>query len=393
MLLGVPKETYPGERRVALAPETAASLIGVGWDVALEAGAGGPAGLGDDVYRDKGVEIIAARAEVFSRADIVLQVRTLGANPQAGSADIDLLRQGQVLVGLAEPLSDASPASRLAAAGASLFALELIPRITRAQGMDVLSSMATLAGYRAALLAAEHLPRIFPLMMTAAGTLAPARVLVIGAGVAGLQAIATARRLGAVVSGYDVRPAVREQVESLGARFVELDIQTEDSEDAGGYAKQQSAEFYRRQQEALGEVVAAHDVVITTAAVPGKKAPLLLPTSMVEGMAAGSVIIDLAAERGGNCELTSPDQTVEHGGVRVVGPTNLPSTVAVHASQMYGHNIAAFVRHLAPEGKINLDLEDEIIRETLVTHDGQIVHPLVRQLDGGDTPAAAGEKT
>lgn len=389
MLLGVPKETFAGERRVALVPDTVAGLIAEGWGVVLETGAGLEAGLADEAYTAQGAEIADGRAEVFGRANIVLQVRAAGANPPAGAADAGLLRRGQVVIGMAEPLSDAGPARLFAEAGASLFALELIPRITRAQGMDVLSSMATLAGYKAALLAAQHLPRIFPLMMTAAGTLAPARVLVIGAGVAGLQAIATARRLGAVVSGYDVRPAVREQVESLGARFVELEIEGEDAEDAGGYAKEQSADFYRRQQEALGQVVAAHDVVITTAAVPGKKAPLLLPAALVEGMEAGSVVVDLAAERGGNCELTRPDEIVDVGGVKVVGPTNLPSTVPLHASQMYGHNIAAFVRHLAPEGELRLDTDDEIIRETLVTHEDRIVHPLVRQLAG--EPPEAGE--
>jgi H+-translocating NAD(P) transhydrogenase subunit alpha len=376
MIVGIPKETYPGEFRVALVPETAAALAALGLEIAVESGAGAAAGFADEAYSERGVKLIADRADLFAQADIVLQVRTLGANPEAGRADLERMRKGQVFIGAAEPLGDPDPINAMAARGVTLFAMELIPRITRAQSMDILSSMATIAGYKAVLLAAENLPRMFPLLMTAAGTLAPARVLVIGAGVAGLQAIATARRLGAMVQAYDVRPAVKEQIESLGAKFVELDIDAGDSEDSGGYAKAQDESFYDRQREELGKVVAASDVVVTTAAIPGKPSPLLITQEAVQAMASGSVIVDLAAERGGNCALTQADETIVAGGVKILGPLNLPASVPYHASQMYSHNISTFLKHLfsAEEG-LQYDMEDEITRETLLARSGKVVHP------------------
>lgn len=376
MIVGIPKETYPGESRVALVPETAAGLAAIGLEIIVESGAGSAAGFADDAYAARGIKLVAQRADLFAQADIVLQVRTLGANPQAGRADLDLMREGQVFIGTAEPLGDLNPISTMADRGTTLFAMELIPRITRAQSMDILSSMATIAGYKAVLLAADNLPRMFPLLMTAAGTLAPARVLIIGAGVAGLQAIATARRLGATVQAYDVRPAVKEQIESLGAKFVELDIDAGDSEDSGGYAKAQDESFYNRQRQELGKVVAASDVVVTTAAIPGKPSPLLITEEAVRAMAPGSVIVDLAAERGGNCALTQAEDTVVVDGVKILGPLNLPASVPYHASQMYAHNVSTFLKHLykAEEG-LQFDMEDEITRETLLTRGGKIIHP------------------
>jgi H+-translocating NAD(P) transhydrogenase subunit alpha len=376
MIVGIPKETYPGESRVALVPETAAGLTAIGLEIIVESGAGIAAGFADDAYAARAIKLVAQRADLFAQADIVLQVRTLGANPQAGRADLELMREGQVFIGAAEPLGNLDPISAMADRGATLFAMELMPRITRAQSMDILSSMATIAGYKAVLLAADHLPRMFPLLMTAAGTLAPARVLIIGAGVAGLQAIATARRLGATVQAYDVRPAVKEQIESLGAKFVELDIDAGDSEDSGGYAKAQDESFYNRQRQELGKVVAASDVVVTTAAIPGKPSPLLITEEAVRAMAPGSVIVDLAAERGGNCALTQAEKEVVVDGVKILGPLNLPASVPYHASQMYAHNVSTFLKHLykAEEG-LQFDMEDEITRETLLARGGKIIHP------------------
>jgi NAD(P) transhydrogenase subunit alpha len=309
-------------------------------------------------------------------------VRSPGANPETGDDDLRRMRQGQTVIGFGEPLTAIDAARKLAERGVAFLAMELMPRITRAQSMDALSSMATIAGYKAVLIAADALPRMFPMLMTAAGTVAPAKVLVIGAGVAGLQAIATAKRLGAVVSGYDIRAAVKEQIESLGARFVVLEIEQAAAEDKGGYAKAMGEEFYRKQREALGAVLAGQEVVITTAAVPGKKAPVLVTREMVARMAPGSVIVDIAAERGGNCELTRAGEVVEEGGVRIFGPVNLPSTIPYHASQMYAKNIATFLKHLVKDGKIALNREDEIVRETLVTLGGEIVHPRVLEAAG-----------
>jgi NAD(P) transhydrogenase subunit alpha len=378
MKIGVLKETFPGERRVALVPGHVAALVKAGIEVMVERGAGLAAGHPDDKYSQSQARV-AARHDVFA-ADVILAVRTLGANLVAGEADLPQFRPGQVLIGLADPLGEPAAANAIATTGATLFALELLPRITRAQSMDVLSSMATIAGYRAVLLAATSLAKMFPMMMTAAGTLTAAKVLVIGAGVAGLQAIATARKLGAVVRGYDVRDAAKEQVQSLGAKFVDLGLATAGAEGAGGYAQAMDADFYRRQREKLADVVADCDVVITTAAIPGQKAPLLVTRAGVERMAPGSVVVDLAAERGGNCELTQADQTVVHGGVIILGPTNPASDVANHASQMFSKNISAFFLHLVTCGQLTLNADDEIIRETLVTRDGQVVHPRVKKL-------------
>ena len=379
MIVGVPRESFPGERRVALIPSVIPQLIKSGAEVLLEAGAGSDAGYPDADYAARGARLVS-RGDVFERADLVLMVRAPGANAVRGSDDTARFREGQAVIGFAEPLTAHAATQAVAARGASLFAMELMPRITRAQSMDALSSMASIAGYKAVLLAANELPRMFPMMMTAAGTLAPARVFVIGAGVAGLQAIASAKRLGARVEAYDVRPAVREQVESLGARFVELPLETAASEDKGGYATAQDESFYRRQREVMAKSVAASDVVITTAAVPGKKSPVLVTADAVAGMAPGSVIVDLAAERGGNCELTKADETVHTNGVTILGPTNLPATVPYHASQMYAKNITTFVQHLIKDGAVRFDQDDEIIRDTLVTHRGQIVNARVNDL-------------
>jgi NAD(P) transhydrogenase subunit alpha len=379
VVIGVPKETFPGERRVAMVPRAMEMLAKSGVEFIVEPGAGSAAGFPDAEYGEKGARIARDRAQVFAVSDVVVQVRTLGANPQAGEADLPLIRRGQTFIGFAEPLTALREASALAERGATELAMELMPRITRAQSMDALSSMATIAGYKAVLLAADALPRMFPMLMTAAGTLAPARAFVLGAGVAGLQAIATARRLGAVVSGYDVRPAVREQVESLGARFIVLELETGGAEAKGGYAAAMGEDFYRRQREMMAAVLREHEVVITTAAVPGKKAPVLITAEMVRGMPAGSVIVDLAAERGGNCELTRPGETVVDNGVTILGPLNLPSTIPYHASQMYARNVATFLKHLVRNGALTIDTADEITRGTLVTHAGEVVHARVRE--------------
>ena len=378
MIVGVPKETFPGERRVALVPGVLPSLDRSEIRILLESGAGTAAGYPDSAYEEKGAEITASRAELFGGAGVILHVHAFGANPVASRPDNDLYRAGQVVVGLCNPLGAPESIREAAGLGITLFSLELLPRITRAQLMDVLSSMSTVAGYKAVLLAAAELPRMFPLLMTAAGTVSPARVFVVGAGVAGLTAIATARRLGAVVEAYDVRPAVREQVESLGAKFVELPLPAGSAEGEGGYAREQDEEFYRRQRETMSRVVAASDVVITTAQVPGKKAPLLITSEMVAGMGPGSVIVDLAAEQGGNCEATRAGETVTMHGVTILGPANLPATVPHHASQMFAKNVAAFLLHVGKEGQLGKDLADEITRETLVTREGHVVHPRVR---------------
>lgn len=386
MVVGIPAETFPGERRVAAVPAVLPALIEAGLDVVVEPGAGAAAGFPDAGYADKGAALAADRAQVFA-ADVVLQVRTLGANPAAGRADLPLMRAGQVIIGLSEPLAEPAAARELAARGVVAFSMELIPRITRAQSMDALSSMATVAGYKAVLVAAETLPRMFPMMMTAAGTVTPARVFVVGAGVAGLQAVASARRLGAKVEAYDVRPAVKEQVESLGASFVDLPLDTAGAEDAGGYAKARDEAFYARQREMMGRAVAGSDVVITTALVPGRPAPVLVTDAMVAGMAPGSVVVDLAAERGGNVEPSRPDEVVTAHGVTVLGPTNLPSTVPYHASQMYARNISALLLHLVDGGSVAIDPADDVTVGTLVSRDGAVVHPRVRELL--DQPDAA----
>jgi NAD(P) transhydrogenase subunit alpha len=382
MLIAAPKETYPGERRVALVPASVPPLVKAGLRVQIESNAGLAAGFTDAAYRETGAEIITDRRQLFQSADIVFQVRGLGANPHSGAADLDSMREGLVIIAPCDPLGNPSAVKQLADRGVTLFAMELIPRITRAQSMDVLSSMATIAGYKAVLLAADRLLKMFPLMMTAAGTLTPAKVFVVGAGVAGLQAIASSRRLGAVVHAYDVRPAVKEQVESLGAKFVEVPLETTGAETAGGYAKQLGEEFYQKQRELMARTVASSDVCITTAAIPGKSSPRIITAEAVRGMAPGSVIVDLAAERGGNCELTKPDQVVVENGVTILGPTNLPSEVPTHASQMLAKNLTNFAKLITRGSELHVNLEDEVVRATLAATRGEVVCPPIRELLG-----------
>src|SRR5467141_907974 len=379
MIVGVPRESFPGERRVALVPAAIPNLIKTGLEVVVEAGAGAAAGYPDADYTAKGAKIAADRAEVFRAADIVVQILCYGSNDKTGKADLPLFRNGQTLIGFLRPLGSIETIQEIASKGVTSFSVELMPRTTRAQSMDVLSSMGTICGYKAVVLAADTSRRIFPMLTTAAGTITPCRVFVIGAGVAGLQAIATARRLGAVASAYDLRPAAKEQVQSLGGRFVELPIEAKDAEDARGYARAQDENFYKRQRELLGKVVAESDVVISAAVIPGKKPPILVTKEMVAGMAPGSVIVDLAGERGGNCELTRPGEIVVEHGVTIIGWFNLASTVPYHASQMYARNVTAFLLNLLKNGELALNLEDQIIRDTLLTHKGEVANPVVRQ--------------
>jgi NAD(P) transhydrogenase subunit alpha len=387
IVVGVPRETFPGETRVALVPSVVSLLAKSGIAVVVERGAGTAAGYPDASYEAKGAQL-ASRDDVFARAGVIVVVRAAGANPEGGGEDARRLRRGQIVVGMADPLSDPEAVRTFASTGAALLALELVPRITRAQSMDVLSSMATVSGYKAVLMAANALPRMFPMMMTAAGTITPARVFVVGAGVAGLQAIASAKRLGAVVHAYDVRAAVKEQIQSLGAKFVELPVEAGDAEDKGGYARELGEEFYRKQRELMARVVAESDVVITTAMIPGKKAPVLITGEMVEKMAPGSVVVDLAAERGGNVDITRAGETVDVHGVRVIGAVNLPATMPYHASQMYAKNVAAFVQNLVKDGAVVLSTDDEIVRDTLVARDGDVVSPAIRERLGLTTAAA-----
>ena len=366
MIVGVPKEIYPKERRVALVPAVIPNLKKAGLDIVVEAGAGIGAGYPDSEYAEKGARVVASRAEIFQTADIIVQFLVHGANDKNGNLDLPMMRNGQVILGFVRPLGTVATLQEIANRGVTAFSVELMPRTTRAQSMDALSSMATICGYKAVVLAANTLPRMFPMLTTAAGTIAPARVLIIGAGVAGLQAIATARRLGAVASAYDMRPAAKEQVQSLGGRFVELPIEAKDAQDARGYGKAQDESFYQKQRELLGKTIAESDVVITAAVIPGKKSPVLVTKDMVEKMAPGSVIVDLAAERGGNCELTKPDEIIVEHNVTIIGEFNLAATVPYHASALYARNVSAFLQHLVKDGKLQLDLKDEIMRETLV---------------------------
>lgn len=382
MIVGVPKEIYPGERRVALTPIVLPVLAKAGLEVVIESGAGVAAGYPDTHYQEKGAKVLPDRASVFAQSDIIVQVLSHGANDKTGAGDLKLMRRGQVLIGFLRPLGSAETVQQVAQTGVTSFSVELIPRTTRAQSMDALSSMASIAGYKAVLEVADALPRMFPMMTTAAGTITPSKVLVIGAGVAGLQAIATAKRLGAVISAYDVRPAVKEQVQSLGARFVELPLETQDAQDARGYAKAQDEAFYAKQRELLGRTIAENDAVITTAVVPGKKAPVLVTADMVKGMAPGSVILDLAAERGGNCELTRPGETTVQHGVTIIGPINLASGVPYHASQMYARNLTSFLNNLVKDGKVRPPESDDIIRDTLLTQGGEVVNARVREMLG-----------
>ena len=382
MKAGVLKESFPGERRVALIPINIPILKKYGLDVVIESGAGAEAGFPDSAYLEKGAEILKDRAKVFSSADILLQVRGFGANPDKGKSDLKQHRSNQVVIGFQEPLTAKKEMKGYADQKVTSFAMELVPRITRAQSMDALSSMASLAGYKAVLLAAEHLPKIFPMMMTAAGTIVAARVFIVGVGVAGLQAIATAKRLGAVVHAYDIRPAVKEQVQSLGGKFVEMDLGADNAETKGGYAKAMDEEFYRKQREMMTKVVAESDVVITTAAVPGKKAPILVTEDMVKAMQPKSVVVDLAAERGGNCEVTEPGIIIEKHGVTIIGTTNIPSSLAYNASQTYSRNMTNFLGLMVKDGALNINLEDEILAESIVTRDGKVVNARVAEALG-----------
>ena len=379
MIVGVPQESFPGERRVSLVPAAIPNIAKVGLEVVVQQGAGVEAGYPDAQYAEKGAKIVPDRKSVFSAADIITQVLCYGSNDKTGKADLPLMRRDQVLIGFLRPLGSREIVQEIAAAGVMSFAVELMPRTTRAQSMDALSSMATACGYKAVLIAADVLPRFFPMLTTAAGTITPARVLILGVGVAGLQAIATARRLGSVVSAYDLRPVVKEQVQSLGARFVELPIEAKNAQDARGYATAQDDAFYAKQRELIGRVVAENDVVITTAVVPGKKAPTLVTAEMVGGMVPGSVIVDLAAERGGNCELTRAGETIQVNGVTIVGKINLASSVPYHASSLYARNLTSFLLHLVKDGKFNLNLADEITRETLLTRGGEVANARVRE--------------
>ncbi len=379
MIIGVPKESYPGERRVAIVPLVVPNLMKAGFEILVETGAGDEAGYPDHFFVEKGAKIAPDRATVFGQADIIVQVLCYGSNDKTGKADVALMRRGKILIGFLRPLGTAEVLGEIAHTGVTSFAVELMPRTTRAQSMDALSSMGTICGYKAVLIAADTLPKLFPMLTTAAGTITPARILVIGAGVAGLQAIATARRLGAVVSAYDLRPAAKEQVQSLGGRFVELPLEAKNAQDARGYGTAQDESFYAKQRELLGRVIAESDVVITTAVVPGKKAPVLVTADMVKGMAPGSVIVDVAAERGGNCELSRAGETVIEHGVMIIGHINLATEVPYHASQMYARNITTFLLNLVKDGKVRRAEDDEIIRETLLTRDGEIVNMRVRE--------------
>jgi len=390
VIIGVPKETYPGERRVALVPLVIPNLTKAGFQVVVERNAGLQAGYPDAQYVEKGVEIASSRSDLFGKADIILQILCYGSNDVTGKDDLPLLRSGQILIGFLRPFGSREVIEQIAGRGVTALSVELVPRTTRAQSMDALSSMGTICGYKAVLIAADSHPRIFPMLTTAAGTITPARVLVIGAGVAGLQAIATARRLGAVASAYDLRPAAKEQVQSLGGRFIELPIEAKDAQDARGYARAQDEHFYQQQRELLGRVVKESDVVITAAVIPGKKSPVLVTEEMVKGMAPGSVIFDLAAERGGNCELTEAGKTVVQHGVTIIGAINVASGVPYHASQMYARNVTAFLIHLIREQKLQLNVDDEIIRETLVTHNGDVVNQRVREFFSMPAPVAQG---
>lgn len=378
MIVGVVKETFPGERRVALVPGVLPSITKAGAEVIVEAGAGLEAGFPDQEYEEKGAKIVSDRAEIFRSADIVCTIRTCAANPEKGAGDLELYRKDQVIIGLSEPLTALEPIQKIAATGVRLFALELIPRTTRGQAMDVLSSQATVAGYKAVALATDTLVKMFPLMMTAAGTIKPAKVFVIGAGVAGLQAIASAKRAGAVVHAFDVRPEVKEQIESLGGKFVEIEVA--DARGEGGYARELTDEEKKKQRELMADTIAESDVVITTAAVPGKKAPMLIPADVVRRMAPQAMIIDMAAERGGNCELTKPDEVIVENGVTILGPTNMAAAIPFHASQMFAKNVANLLALIIKDGKLELNMEDEIIVGTLETDGGEIIHKMAREI-------------
>ncbi|MGH2614730.1 MAG: Re/Si-specific NAD(P)(+) transhydrogenase subunit alpha [Thermomicrobiales bacterium] len=372
LIVGVPRETAPGERRVAMTPDTVKRLTAMGVVVRVENGAGLASGHSDDAYVAAGATIVPDARQVYE-ADVVIKVQKPDPDESA------LLRRGSTLIALLQPMTNTDLMRDFAERDITSFSMDAIPRTTRAQSMDVLSSQATVAGYKAVLMAADTLPKFFPMLTTAAGSIVPAKVLVVGAGVAGLQAIATARRLGAVVEAYDTRPVVKEQVESLGAKFVDIPVDTSDAQTAGGYAKEVSAETLRKQQEVLADHAARSDVVITTAAVPGRAAPRLISKETVERMRPGSVIVDLAAETGGNVEVTRPGESVEHNGVTIMGQLNLPSTMPVHASQMYAKNIQSLLDLLIKDGAFTPDYEDEIVKGTVITRQGEIVHEMTKQ--------------
>jgi NAD(P) transhydrogenase subunit alpha len=381
MKLGVPKETAPGERRVAVVPDAAAALKKAGIEVLVESGAGAGTFFADADYEKAGARVVPDRAALLGEADVIAKVRPPSQD------EIDHLREGAAIVSFLQPASSAQLIRKLADRKISAFSMDLIPRISRAQSMDALSSQASVSGYKAVLIAAQSLSKFFPMLTTAAGTIFAAKVLVLGAGVAGLQAIATARRLGAVVWGYDVRPVVREQVESLGAKFLQFELGEKDVEDKGGYARELAVETQKRQQQWLADQTKGFDVVITTALIPGRPAPRLITRETVERMRPGSVIVDLAAEAGGNCELTQPGKTIEHNGVTIHAPLNLPSTGAVHASQMYARNIVNFVTPLVKDGQLTIDTTDEVIRGALVTHAGEVLHAPARATLASGSPA------
>jgi len=393
MIAGIVKETFPGERRVAVIPDHLPALKKKGVEVIVETGAGSEAGFPDNMYEAKGAAINKNRAEVIGKANVILQIRNAGANPDKFESDLSYFMKDQACIAFLEPVGEPEQLKKLADTGITAFSMELMPRITRAQSMDALSSNAMVAGYKAVLVAANILPRMFPLSMTAAGTVAAARVFVVGAGVAGLQAIATAKRLGAIVKAYDVRPTVRDEVQSLGGKFIELELDTRDSQDTGGYAKEMKEETLKKQREMMMQVVAESDVVITTAAVPGKKAPVLITNEMVQGMKPGSVVVDLAAERGGNCELTKPDEVVDAGGVQIIGTTNMMSYIPFHSSQMYSKNITTFLLHLVSDGKLHLDMEDHITSDTLVAHGGEVIRPWIQKTPEENTLPSDESKT
>ncbi len=380
MIIAVPSETFPGENRVALVPADIPSLRKVGCEVSIESGAGKNAGYPDTVYEEKGARIVVERGDLFTSANILFQIRGFCANPVLGKTDLGLIHDDQIIIGFMKPCSNARYVKTISERKVVTFAMELMPRISRAQSMDTLSSMMTIAGYKAALLAADTLPRMFPMFITAGGTITPARVFVIGAGVSGLQAIATSRRLGGIVRAYDIRPAVKEQVHSLGAKFVELELKTQDAETQAGYAREMDEAFYDKQRELLKKVIAESDAVITTAAIPGKRAPVLITAEMVKGMAPGSVIVDVAAESGGNCELTERGKTVEKDGVTIIGNANLPATVPYHASQLFSRNITNFFLHLLKDGKLTIDTDDQIIKDTMVSKDGKFIDGKIKDV-------------
>ncbi len=391
MIVGIPAESYPDEQRVAVVPSSVPELTKSGLEVLVEKGAGEKAGFLDNEYEKKGANVVSNRKQLFLKSDIILRIHVIGENTYYN--ELELFEPGQVVIGLLNPLTRPELSKELAQRNITAFALELLPRITRAQPMDVLSSMATIAGYKAVLIAATTLKKMFPMMITAAGTITPAKVFVIGAGVAGLQAIATSKRLGAVVQAYDIRPSLKEQVQSLGAKFVELGLETKEAETSSGYARDMGEDFYKRQRDMINNVVAESDVVITTASIPGRRAPVLITKDMIYNMKPGSVIVDMAAETGGNCEVTKPGEKIELNGVTILGPINLASTVPFHASSMYSRNITAFVKNLLRNGKLSINLEDPIIHDTLVTQGGEVVNPILRTLLGLPAKSPAGKDT